>query len=100
MLHLRILGIVLMVLASVTTVTFAQVPGLKGIINGPIASADQIVIAIDNSGSVKAADRLPFEKTLAKDILDFLGGNPHITVLTFNSTVTEVASADLSGLAK
>jgi len=56
---------------------------------GSVGSAQRIVIAIDNSGSVKQAGRLPTEKLCAKAIVQTLSGK-QFAILSFNSSVNVV----------
>jgi len=58
---------------------------------GSVGSAQRIVIAIDNSGSVQQAGRLPLEKQCAIAIVQALSGK-QFAILSFNETVTTVQS--------
>lgn len=54
-----------------------------------VANADQVVIAIDNSGSVREANRLPTEKQCAIATVQVLSGK-QFAILSFNDSVTVV----------
>jgi len=57
---------------------------------GNIEDAERIVFAIDTSGSIKAAERLSFEKTLVSRLVRMLidsGRNPMVEVLAFDSDI-------------
>jgi hypothetical protein len=56
---------------------------------GNLGNANVIVIAIDNSGSIREAVRLPTEKTCAINAVQQLRGK-FFAVLSFNSSVTVV----------
>jgi len=56
---------------------------------GSVGNAQRIVIAIDNSGSVQQAGRLPTEKLCAKAIVQTLSGK-QFAILSFNSSVNVV----------
>jgi Mg-chelatase subunit ChlD len=56
---------------------------------GSVGNAQRIVIAIDNSGSVQQAGRLPLEKQCAIATVQVLSGR-QFAILSFNETVTIV----------
>jgi len=88
---LAIIGIVVALVSLGTGVNAQQSCDPQGPfgqwIFGNLGSANVIVIAIDNSGSIQAAGRLPTEQQCARNAVNQLKGK-FFAVLEFNSSVT------------
>ena len=74
------------------SVTAQEVPWTDKIF-GNIEDAERIVFAVDTSGSIRDAGRLPLEKTLVIEIVGMLidsGRNPMVEVITFDSDISVI----------
>ncbi len=86
----------LMVLMAAVTPSAQQIPWMNPlwVARANLATAQAVVIAIDTSGSIQEANRLPLEKTMAIGVINVLlmqnFQDPVVAIYTFNSDIQYV----------